>query len=166
MAGGRKNRSPLLASGALKRQTKKSRTQTQAVQHARRAVIMAKILELRVQGLSERDIAKDLGFKIEHFSSARVNELLYMALDDIVLPEAERLKRLELARLDQIINGHFEGATTGDVGATHALLACVDRRNRLLGIGADQRVQQLDKDGKAADPARPIINLTIARRPD
>jgi hypothetical protein len=136
MATGRKNRSPLLASGALKKQPRKrtGRNQRQAVQHARRAVLMAKILSLRVQGLPEREIAKylvengekdkDLGWKIEHFSSARVNELLYMALDDIVLPEAEKLKRLELARLDQIINGHFEGATTGDVGATHALLAC------------------------------------------
>ena len=39
------------------------------------------------------------------------------------------------------INGHYEGAISGDVGATHAILACIDRRNRLLGIAIESATQ-------------------------
>ena len=81
------------------------------------------------------------------------------------MPEAEKLKKLELERLDNVINGHYGNAVNGDVAATHALLACIDRRTRLLGIGQEQKVSSrtLGADGKPVDPIRPVINLTIAR---
>ena len=141
------------------------------VGHQRRKILTQRILQLRVKGLSGRKISEKLveeklQAKIDH---KEVHKLLIAALDEIQLPEADKLKRLELERLDEIISGHFEKAKGGDVGAVHAVLACVDRRNRLLGIGQEQKItsQTVGADGKPVDPViRPIINLTIARRSD
>jgi hypothetical protein len=134
---------------------------------ARKALLQQKILELRVQGLSERAIAEQLvkDKVVAKISPGNVNYLLTHALDHVVVPGAEKLKKLELERLDNLINGHYGNAVNGDVGATHALLACVDRRCRLLGIGQETKVssQTLGADGKPVDPIRPVINLTIAR---
>ena len=134
---------------------------------ARRAVLTHEILQLRIQGLSTRAIADELvkAGKIEKITSQRVSDLLTEALDQINVPEAEKLKKMELERLDNIINGHYKNATEGDVGATHAVLACIDRRNRLLGIGIESKVtnQTLGADGKPIDPIRPVINLTITQ---
>jgi hypothetical protein len=138
-----------------------------AINEARRAMTQKRILELRIQGLSERAIAEQLVEEkvVEHITHQHVNALLAAALDQINVPEAEKLKKMELQRLDDMINGHYGNATQGDVGATHAVLACIDRRNRLLGIGQETKVssQQLGADGKPVDPVRPVINLTIAQ---
>jgi hypothetical protein len=137
------------------------------VAEARRMVLQQKCLELRVQGLTERCIAEQLvkDKVVAKISRGYVNQLLLQALDQIVVPEAEKLKKLELQRLDAVINGHYGNAVNGDVGATHAVLACIDRRTRLLGIGQEHKVssQTLGADGKPVDPIRPVINLTIAR---
>jgi hypothetical protein len=137
------------------------------VAEARRLVLQQRCLELRLQGLSERAIAEQLVKEkvVARISRQYVNQLLVRALDRIVVPEAARLKKLELERLDSIINGHYGNAINGDVGATHAVLACIDRRSRLLGIGQETKVssQTLGADGKPVDPIRPVINLTIAR---
>jgi hypothetical protein len=130
-------------------------------------VLQRCMLELRVQGLSERAIAERLVEEkvVVKISRQYVTELLAEALNQVVVPEAEKLKKLELQRLDDIINGHYGNAVNGDVAATHALLACIDRRTRLLGIGQEQKVssQTLGADGRPVDPIRPVINLTIAR---
>jgi hypothetical protein len=139
-----------------------------AVAAALKSVLTDRILKLRIQGLSEREIAKRIVEKeqlVEKLSPQLVHTYLIEALDGIAVPEADKLKRMELQRLDTIINGHYQNATEGDVGATHAVLACIDRRNRLLGIGQETKVstQQLGADGRPVDPIRPVINLTIAR---
>jgi hypothetical protein len=143
------------------------RRRRNCVAEARRLVLQQKCLELRLQGLSERAIAEQLvkDRVVAKISRGYVNQLLVRALDRIVVPEAERFKKLELERLDGIINGHYGNAINGDVAATHALLACIDRRTRLLGIGREQKVssQTLGADGNPVDPIRPVINLTIAR---
>jgi hypothetical protein len=138
------------------------------VAEARRKVLQQKIIELRVQGLSTRAIAEELFEKKvtpKKLDSSDISRLLTQALDQVVVPEAEKLKKLELERLDNVINGHYGNAMNGDVAATHALLACIDRRTRLLGIGQEHKVssQTLGADGKPVDPIRPVINLTIAR---
>ena len=138
------------------------------VAEARRKVLQQKIIELRVQGLSTRAIAEELFEKKvtpKKLDSSDISRLLTQALNQVVVPEAEKLKKLELERLDNVINGHYGNAVNGDVAATHALLACIDRRTRLLGIGQEHKVssQTLGADGKPVDPIRPVINLTIAR---
>jgi len=151
----------------------------QAANELKKAVITKRILELRIMGLSNAAISEQLVVEngtegemvfgiVPKITKWRVHELLTEALDGINIPEAEHLKRLELERLDKIINGHFENACNGDVASTHAALACIDRRNRLLGIGQEQKITTttLGADGKAVDPIRPVINLTIARRSD
>src|SRR5215469_18150945 len=138
------------------------------VLEARRLVIQKHCVELRVMGLSQSAIAEQL-FKDKltprKFDGAYVSRMLAAALDQVVVPGAEKLKKLELQRLDDMINGHYGNAVNGDVGATHAVLACVDRRMRLLGIGQETKVstQQLGADGKPVDPIRPVIDLTITR---
>lgn len=138
-----------------------------AIATTRKLLTQKRALELRVQGLSERAIAEQLVEEkvVAKISGAYVNQLLAQALDQVIIPEAEQLKRLELQRLDDIINGHYANACNGDVGATHAVLACIDRRNRLLGIGQETKIstQQLGADGRPVDPIRPVINLTIAQ---
>ena len=138
------------------------------VREARRKVLQQKCLELRIQGFSLSAIAAELFAKQvtpKKLATSTIGELITDALDQVVVPEAEKLKKLELERLDNIINGHYGNAVNGDVAATHALLACVDRRCRLLGIGQEHKVssQTLGADGKPVGPIRPVINLTIAR---
>jgi hypothetical protein len=159
----KKNHSSRVSGARGNAQAKRS-----AIAAQRKILLQKRILELRMQGLSERQIAVQLVEEkvVAKMSGSYVNELLADALDGILVPEAEKLKKLELARLDSIINGHYGNAINGDVGATHAVLACVDRRNRLLGIGQETKVtsQTLGADGKPIDPVRPVINLTITRR--
>jgi hypothetical protein len=130
----------------------------------RRLVLQQQCVGLRLRGLSGGAIAEQLVRDGVRISRAYVNQLLVRALDGVVVADAERLKKLELERLDGMINGHYGNAINGGVGATHALLACIDRRNRLLGIGQEHKVssQALGADGKPVDPIRPVINLTIA----
>src|SRR5215472_4874524 len=142
--------------------------QRQAVARALDGVLTERILKLRINGLSEREIAKHIVEEeklVPKLTQQRVNKLLMEALDGIAVPEAEKLKKMELQRLDDIIGGHYANACAGDVGATHAVLACIDRRNRLLGIGQEKvtQTQTLGADGKPIDPIRPVINLTITR---
>ena len=121
------------------------------VAEARRKVLQQKIIELRVQGLSTRAIAEELLEKKvtpKKLDSSDISRLLTQALDQVVVPEAEKLKKLELERLDNVINGHYGNAVNGDVAATHALLACIDRRTRLLGIGQEQKVSSRTLGGR------------------
>ena len=101
-------------------------------------MLQQKIIELRVQGLSTRAIAEELFEKKltpKKLDSSDISRLLTQALDQIVVPEAEKLKKLELERLDNVINAHYGNAVNGDVGATHALLACIDRGLGCWGSG-------------------------------
>src|SRR5262249_19012216 len=100
-----KRAAPLMANGA-------HRNQKQAVQKARQLVLTQRILQLRVKGKSERDIAAQLVEEqlAEKMDRGQVHQLLLKALDEIQLPEVDQLKRLELERLDEIIAGHFDKA--------------------------------------------------------
>ena len=121
----KKNRSSRVRGGTT------ATAQRQAIAAARKILLQKECLRLRVQGLSERQIAERIKEKgvegiidpVEKISGSYVNQLLTEALDGILVPDAERLKKLELTRLDSIINGHYGNAINGDVGATHAVLA-------------------------------------------
>ena len=53
---------------------------------------------------------------------------------------ATQLRDMEVARLDRLLMGHWTKAIGGDVNATRTVLSIMDRRAKLLGLDAPQRI--------------------------
>ena len=88
----KKNRSSRVRGGTT------ATAQRQAIAAARKLLLQKECLRLRVQGLSERQIAERIKEKgvegiidpVEKISGSYVNQLLTEALDGILVPDAER----------------------------------------------------------------------------
>lgn len=118
----------------------------------------ARIWELRKQGFSLRAIGRDVGLSAE-----RVRQLLERGYQQLVYPQVEQVRALELERLDEMLRRAWaildashatvshgrlvtddEGNTVPDTGP---VLAAIDRvlrigaqRAKLLGLEAPTRV--------------------------
>ena len=119
---------------------------------AARSVRCAKALELRVTGGSYRQIgaALGVGLKTAYYDVQR--EL--GKLDAVNEASAERVRDLELARLDRITIALWPRAGTGDPRAVTAMIRVMDRRAKLLGLDAPARVE-------VVRPDRPFADLTV-----
>jgi hypothetical protein len=53
----------------------------------------------------------------------------------------DELREIELDRLDRLQRGIWERAKDGDIRAIDAVLRIIDRRARLLGLDAPQKIQ-------------------------
>jgi len=108
------------------------------------AVQARQALALRRQGKSVWDIAEEL-----KISEGEVGRSLRFASDVVIklLDTGNRaeLLALEVMRLDELQVGHWAAAVSGDVRAAQIVLACIDKRSRLLGLdstaGIDARRQ-------------------------
>lgn len=52
----------------------------------------------------------------------------------------EELREVELQRLDRLQRAHWQNAIDGQVGASKIVLACIDRRAKMLGLDAPVKV--------------------------
>jgi hypothetical protein len=96
-----------------------------------------KILELREQGYTHKEIAKKMGF-----SEGRSIVLVTQELDRLNAlrtETADRVRRLELNRLDKMLKGIWRKARQGDLKSISTVLQIMERRARFQGIDLDTK---------------------------
>ncbi len=100
----------------------------------RTALLEERCLALRLEGLTHREIARRLGIAP---SSAykRVRHALD-AVNERNAAEAERLRTLELLRLDALQDAIWEKALAGETKSLSRVLTIMERRAKLLGLDA------------------------------
>ena len=107
----------------------------------------AAALKLRETGVSFAEIAAQLGYPSENAA----NKAVLAALRREVHEEANQLRTLEGLRLDEMQAGLWGKASHGNVGAVMAVIKIMERRARLFGLDAPQRVDvgrsDIDLDG-------------------
>jgi hypothetical protein len=123
--------------------SKASKTRVQA---AKRHV---EVLQLRLEGLTFRQIGERLGF-----SEQRAHQLVTEELARLNAERAEQaaeVTRLELERLDALLAAVWDGASRGEVGAIDRVLAIMNRRAKVLGIDAPERRELTGRGGRPLD---------------
>ena len=93
---------------------------------------------LRKTGISYDAIAATLGYK----GRSGAYKAVITALRDITREPAEELRSLELERLDAMLSGIWEKATTGDTWAIDRAIRLMERRAALLGLDAPQKREE------------------------
>jgi hypothetical protein len=90
----------------------------------------AQALQLREHGYSHAQIGEHM-----KLSPSRVCRMIFSAMDKLIPVEsAERVRTLELRRLDAIQSEIWEDVTNGNLGAIHTYLRLSDQRSRLMGL--------------------------------
>ena len=92
-------------------------------------------LSLRLGGASYREIGRTLG--VSHVTAFRY---LRWAMREYAAEPATQIRDMEVARLDRLMAGHWEKAINGDVNSTRTVLTIMDRRAKLLGLDAPQKL--------------------------
>jgi DNA-binding CsgD family transcriptional regulator len=103
----------------------------------RTAKLEEECLRLRLDGLTHREIAAELGI-----APSTAYKRVRHALEDVNARnagEAENLRTLEMLRLDELQNALWEKAIDGDDKALGRVLAIMERRAKLLGLDAPTR---------------------------
>jgi hypothetical protein len=96
-------------------------------------------LELRIAGATYRQIAAQLGVSEKAAYYDVQDELA--RLDPIIHGRAERLRELENARLDRLHVALAAGIKAGRESAILATVRVMERRAKLCGLDAPERVQ-------------------------
>lgn len=133
---------------------KASRTNPQNVKARMK---QAQALELRCEGKSFVEIAKELGYN----SRQAAWDAVMRALDEQVTEPAERLRSIELLRLEKISEVIYLQATAGDGFAIQNYLNVMDRRHRLTGLAAPVKHELTGKDGEPLQAQPAVLNVII-----
>lgn len=103
-----------------------------------------KALELRKAGAQYVDIATALGYA-DHSGARRAVE---RALARLTAEPAAELRQIEVLRLDRMLQALWEQAVKGNQGAIDRVLKIAERRAKLLGLDAPEKLQ----DVPSSDP--------------
>ena len=95
-----------------------------------------KALELRKAGVAYEEIARALGFKWKSGAFAAVKR----ALKEVKREPCQELIVLEAERIDALFMAMYSKAKHGDYGAVDRCIHLMERRARLLGLDAPERV--------------------------
>lgn len=112
-------------------------------QEAETAELSRRCLELRLAGGSLEHIGQAVGLH-----KSNVSRRIKAALADIPAAEAETLRTLENERLDAMQVAIWRQVREGDLGAVDRAIRISERRSRLNGLDAPQRV---DLGARAVD---------------
>ncbi len=96
----------------------------------------ALVWSLRLQGYSLRDIAARVGVSHE-----TVRVTLERGYQELVYPQVEQGRAIELERLDELLTKLRPGIDAGEVPAILAAIKVSDRRAKLCGYDAPTKVQ-------------------------
>ena len=113
------------------RQTRRNRPPGEDAAKRDRAV---KALDLRIGGATYRQIGAHLGV-----SECTAYHDVQDELDAIGKEKAERLRELEIQRLDALTMALAPGIQSGDVRAILATVRVMERRAKLLGLDGPQQ---------------------------
>jgi len=117
-------------------------------------------LNLRAAGGSYSAIAETMGLKGKQ-ARVRAYELVMEGLADLearVKESAARTRAIELLRCDTLMLKLWPSASNPRV--TDSILRVMERRAKLLGLDAPQKVAQTTPDGEALPPALDLSKLT------
>ena len=95
-------------------------------------------LDLRIAGVRYRQIAKELG--ISHQLAFHDVQVSLGELAKLSGQKAEKVRELEVERCDKLSMAMWPKAKAGDHKAAQAILHAMERRARLLGLDAPERV--------------------------
>lgn len=99
-----------------------------------------KALELRKKGMRYEQIAQQLGYTNRGSAhKAVMKELKLLAKE--CLEEAAQVRDLELQRLDALYLKAWEAVEEGDLPAIDRCLRIMERRAKLLGLDAAEKVE-------------------------
>lgn len=96
----------------------------------------AKVLELRLAGLTWRTIAEAVGYS----SGGAAWKAYQRAIQRVLREPADEVRQQELERLDRMMTIHYQRATQGDVAALNAVVKVMHQRALLLGLYAPTRI--------------------------
>lgn len=146
-----------------------SQQATQPEREARRLTA----LQMRHAGASYRTIAQQLGIDVR----TAFNDVQYM-LTELAREPAENVRALELERLDRLMIPLFARATRAEDGrlpdyqAIDRILKIMDRRAKLLGLDAPQKIditsyirEQAIAEGYDPDEAVRDVEEFLRRNP-
>ena len=122
-------------------ESKTSERRLEAVDKQRRA------LELRKAGVGFERIATELGYQ---GPSGAYNAVM-AALDKTLREPADKVRSMELERLDAVSIRMYQQAREGNLGAIDRLLRLMERRARLLGL---DMATQLEVGGVGGGPIK------------
>lgn len=128
--------------------------------HARaikKAQRQAEALKMRRAGLSYRDIADQLNVSIGR-AHGLVSEAITQLIE-AVQETADHVRAIELERIDRMIMGLHSSATSGNPAAVAAMLKCMERRAKYLGLDAPTKIAQTDSDGADVDNSIKIVAI-------
>lgn len=100
------------------------------------------VVELRKSGRGWQEIADEVGYASRGAAHAAFSE----ALREMVREPVRELVELELARLDTLFLAMWELAKQGDFQATDRAIRIMERRAKLLGLDAPERVEVEESD--------------------
>lgn len=96
-------------------------------------------LDLRLKGMSYREIAKEMGV---HSGTAHgYVQVAIKVIQEKYTEKAEALVILEQQKLDRLEVGLIESARKGDIKAATVLLKIMERRAKLLGLDSPAEVK-------------------------
>ncbi len=107
-------------------------------------------LELRKGGATYRQIGERLNVS-EAQAFRDVDHALGM-LAKLTEGEAEKVRALEVARLDSVLLPMLQQAKRGSQGAVDRVLRIMERRAKLLGLDMPIRAEITGKDGESLAP--------------
>jgi len=119
----------------------------QAPGKVKTAFLERECLRLRMEGLSHRAIARELGVA-PSTAYKRVQHGL-RELNRANAAQAAELRRLEALRLDEMQDAVWEKAAEGDPHAVDRVLAIMARRARLLGLDMAEKKPEREPDPAA-----------------
>ena len=110
-------------------------------------------LELRMRGLTFVEIAREVGYA----SPSGAHKAVKTALDSAVVNAADEFRILHIARLEALLDGIWNAAREGKLGALDRAVKILDRQARLLGLDMPSQPQ----DPPEELPVKAYINFPM-----
>ncbi|AXK88605.1 Homeodomain-like domain-containing protein [Nocardia farcinica] len=114
-------------------------------------------LELRLSGISQADIAEQMGV-----SRTTVSKWISHAIRDITRENAEEYIEIQQQRFDAMLAGIWNDATHGDTWKIDRALAIEDQRAKLLGLYKHAELKVVaDAKGNVSEESKSMVGQLV-----